>query len=202
MPNNLNTKQNNTIEIAQHLGKTIKNIRLKNKLTIADVSNLSGVSRGMLSKIENAQSATSLETLVQVANALGVSISTLFQGYDNYGSNAQHIKKGQGMEVVRLGTKCGHMYNLLAYNHGPTKVFEPFLLTLDDESETFPTFEHPGTEFIYMLAGEMEYQHGDKHYLLQPGDSLTFSGEVAHGPKNLIKCPIRFLSIMIYPNES
>lgn len=195
------TKQNNSIELAQHLGKTIKELRLQNKLTIADISDLSGISRGMLSKIENAQSATSLDTLVQLANALGVSISTLFQGYDNFGSNAQHIKKNQGMEVVRRGTKCGHSYHLLAYDHGPVKFFEPFLITLDDESESFPTFEHPGTEFIYMLSGEMEYQHGQHHYVLQPGDALTFAGEIPHGPAKLLKCPIQFLSIMIYPSS-
>jgi hypothetical protein len=72
------------------------------------------------------------------------------------------------MEVVRRGTKKGHTYHLLAYDQGPTKVFEPFLITIDHESETFPIFEHPGTEFIYMLEGEIEYRHGQNTYVLTP----------------------------------
>jgi len=105
------------------------------------------------------------------------------------------------MEVVRRGPKRGHTYHLLAYDQGPTKLFEPFLITIDHESEIFPTFEHPGTEFIYMLEGEIEYRHGEGSYHLLPGDALTFAGDVPHGPERLIKCPIRFLSTIIYPQE-
>lgn len=191
-------QQNNTLELAKHLGKTIRTIRLENKLTIANVSNLAGISRGMLSKIENAQTTTSLDSLVNIANALGVSISTLFRGSDNVGDNAQFVKKGQGMEVVRRGTKSGHTYQLLNYDHGPKKYFEPFFLTIDDDSEIFPSFEHPGTEFIYMLSGEMEYRHGQYTYALQPGDALTFDGQISHGPEKLIQLPISFLSIIVY----
>ena len=106
------------------------------------------------------------------------------------------------MEVVRRGTKRGHTYHLLSYGQGPTKTFEPFLITIDHESETFPIFEHPGTEFIYMLEGSIEYRHGQHTYVLNPGDALTFDGEVPHGPEKMIQCPIRFLSILMYPNPA
>jgi len=99
---------------------------------------------------------------------------------------------------VRRGTKRGHTYHLLAYDQGPTKVFEPFLITMDDASEVFPTFEHPGIEFIYMLQGKLEYRHGIHTYLLEPGDSLSFRGEVPHGPERLIELPIQFLAIIYY----
>jgi mannose-6-phosphate isomerase-like protein (cupin superfamily) len=108
------------------------------------------------------------------------------------------VKAGKGMEVVRRGTTKGHTYHLLAYDQGPVKLFEPFLITMDDEAEVFPTFEHPGTEFIYMLQGKMEYRHGNRSYLLQPGDALTFRGSVAHGPERLIKLPIRFITVIMY----
>lgn len=200
---NEKTKHNSTVELAHHLGKVIKELRLSNNLTIADVAKKAGISRGMLSKIENAQTATSLDTLVQIANALGVSITSFFQGYDNYGANAQHVKCGKGMEVVRRGTKCGHTYHLLAYDHGPTKLFEPFLLTISEEfEEEYPLFQHPGTEFIYLLSGEMVYRHGEHTYHLEPGDALTFAGEIPHGPERLISLPVNFLSVFIYPQDS
>ena len=190
---------NNPDSLERYLGNTIRDLRQQHGLTIADVANLAGISRGMLSKIENAQTATSLENLARLAQALGVSLATLFKSYDLRAGNAQLVKSGEGMEVVRRGTKRGHTYHLLAYDQGPKKTFEPFLFTIDHESETFPVFEHPGTEFIYMLEGSMEYRHGQNTYTLAPGDALTFEADIQHGPEKLIQCPIRFLSIIMYP---
>jgi transcriptional regulator with XRE-family HTH domain len=187
----------NTLD--RYLGNTVRELRQKHGLTIAEVADQAGISRGMLSKIENAQTSTSLDTLAKLANALGVSLSTLFRNYNMPAGGAQLVKNGEGMEVVRRGTKRGHTYHLLAYDQGPTKLFEPFLITMDDASEVFPTFEHPGVEFIHMLEGKLEYRHGQHTYLLEPGDSLTFRGDIPHGPEKLIELPIRFLTIIHYP---
>lgn len=188
--------------LERYLGSTIRELRLKHGLTIAEVAEQVGISRGMLSKIENAQTATSLDSLARIANALGVSLSTLFRNYNVPEGGAQLVKAETGMEVVRRGTKCGHTYHLLAYDQGPTKLFEPFLITMDDASEVFPTFEHPGIEFIYMLEGQIEYRHGQHTYLLSPGDALSFRGEVPHGPEKLVQLPIRFLAIIYYSNPA
>ena len=185
--------------LERYLGNAVRDLRQRHGLTIADVAERAAISRGMLSKIENAQTATSLDTLTRLARALGASLSALFRNYDVPDGSAQLVKNGEGMEVVRRGTKRGHTYHLLAYDQGPTKLFEPFLITIDSESATFPVFEHPGTEFLYMLEGRMEYRHGQHTYLLTPGDSLTFRGEVPHGPEKLIECPIRFLATIMYP---
>lgn len=186
----------------RYLGNVIRELRQKDKLTIAEVAAQAGISRGMVSKIENGQVSTSLETLSKIAQALGVSLAHLFRHYNIPTGGAQHVKSGAGMEVVRRGTKRGHTYHLLAYDQGPKKSFEPFLITMDDASEVFPTFEHPGTEFIHMLKGRIEYRHGQKTYVLEPGDSLTFRGDIAHGPERLIELPIEFLSIIIYGGEA
>jgi len=186
----------------RYLGNVIRELRQKDKLTIAEVAAQAGISRGMVSKIENGQVSTSLETLSKIAQALGVSLAHLFRHYNIPTGGAQHVKSGAGMEVVRRGTRRGHTYHLLAYDQGPKKTFEPFLITMDDASEVFPTFEHPGTEFIHMLKGRIEYRHGQKTYVLEPGDSLTFRGDIPHGPERLIELPIEFLSIIIYGVES
>ncbi|TAK75466.1 MAG: XRE family transcriptional regulator [Aquabacterium sp.] len=188
--------------LEETVGSAIRELRQRHGLTLAQVAELANLSRGMLSKIETGQASAGLDTLARIARALGVSMSMLFRKYDAAASSAQHIKKGEGMEVVRRGTKSGHTYQLLAYDQGPTKLFEPFLITMDDDSQRYPTFEHPGTEFIYMLEGEIEYRCGQETYLLQPGDTLTFQGSVPHGPERLAKCPIRFLSVIIYPQAA
>jgi transcriptional regulator with XRE-family HTH domain len=156
----------------------------------------------MLSRLENGDVSPSLETLAALTAALGVPLSNLFNDVGKPRGGAQHVPKGQGLEVVRRGTKRGHTYHLLAADRGPRRAFEPFLVTLNDKSEVFPGFEHPGTEFIYLLEGSLTYRHGDETHLLRAGDALTFAGEVPHGPEKLIKTPIRMLSIIIYADAA
>lgn len=184
------------------VGFAIKEQRQRHGLTIAQVSEQTGISRGMLSKIENGQTSAGMDTLGRIARALGVSMSMLFSKYDVSTNTAQHIKRGMGMEVVRRGTKSGHTYHLLAYDQGPVKLFEPFLITMNDDSEQYPTFQHPGTELLYMLEGLIEYRCGQSTYLLEPGDALTFQGEVPHGPEKLVQWPIKFLSFIVYPRAA
>jgi DNA-binding XRE family transcriptional regulator len=185
----------------RYLGGVIRALRQRDRLTIADVASQAGISRGMLSKIETGQAAMSLDTLSRISQALGVSMAQLFRDYELPAGGAQLVKAAEGMEVVRRGTKRGHTYHLLAYDKGPRKSFEPFLVTMDDASEVFPSFEHPGTEFIYLLEGKIEYRHGKQTYLLEPGDALTFRGNVPHGPERLIRTPIHMLSVIVYGAE-
>ena len=184
--------------LTQALGSAVRELRQRHKLTIAQVSEQAGISRGMLSKIETGQITPGLDSLSRIARALGVSMSMLFRHYDAPTGSAQHVKKGEGMEVVRRGTKSGHSYELLAYDQGPVKLFEPFMITMEEPSESFPTFQHPGTEFIHMIEGTLEYRHGQTVYVLEPGDTLTFEGEITHGPERLLNKPVRFLSLIIY----
>lgn len=183
--------------LEQFVGETLHQFRSQQDLTLAEVAARAGISKGMLSKIENGQS-TSLDTLHKLAEALGIGLSTLFQRFDTPDGAAQHVRKGEGLEVVRRGTRVKHTYHLLAAERGPRRHFEPFLVTLTDKSEIFPRFEHPGTEFIYILEGRIVYRHGNQTYPLAPGDALTFRGDVPHGPERLVKLPIRMLSVIIH----
>jgi transcriptional regulator with XRE-family HTH domain len=190
------------VTLRNYLGRALRDRRREHALTITDVAELARISPGMLSKIENGQVAPTLDVIERTCTALGLTLGKLFQNYAVPDGSALQVKAGQGMEVVRVGTKRGHTYHLLAYGRGPRKLFEPFLITMNDQSEAFPSFQHEGTEFIYMLQGKIAYRHGRNTYRLEPGDALTFAGNVLHGPEHLIEVPIRFLSIIIYGDSN
>ena len=103
---------------------------------------------------------------------------------------------GKGVVIERHGSQVGHLYELLGHGIGKQLAMAPHLVTLTDESEEFPLFQHTGIEFIYMLEGEVVYQHADEQFRLCPGDSLYFEANVPHGPSELVHLPIRFLSII------
>ena len=184
--------------IGRQLGAVARRVREAQGLTLTDVARTAGISAGMLSRLETGHVTPSLETLVALSGALGVRPALLLQDVGGDEEDAQHVPAGEGLEVVRRGTRRGHTYHLLAAQRGPRKAFEPFLVTLSDRSEVFPGFQHPGIEFIYILSGSLTYRHGSHSYALAAGDSLSFRGEVAHGPETLGKVPIRMLSILIY----
>ena len=190
------------VRLGQQVGKAVRRLRTAHGLTLGEVAGRAGISRAMLSRLETGDVMPSLETLAALTTALGVSLSHLLQGFGADANPAQLVRRGEGLEVVRRGTKRGHTYHLLASDRGPRKVFEPFLVTLNDKSEVFPGFEHPGIEFLYVLEGSLTYRYGDESYPLRPGDALTFAGHVPHGPETLVRLPIRLLSIIIYPSDA
>ncbi|OPA91083.1 helix-turn-helix domain-containing protein [Pseudomonas sp. FP597] len=189
------------LKLEQYLGLQIKRQRQAQDLKLSDVAKIADISQGMLSKIENAQVSTSLDTLSRLCDVLGLPLSKLFSEYDQQDGSALLVKGDQGMEVVRRGTEKGHTYHLLNHTRGPKKSFEAYMVSMDDASEEFPTFSHPGTEFLHLLEGELIYRHGNQLYRMEAGDSLTFEGEIPHGPEQLVQVPIRLLSIMNYGND-
>ena len=181
------------------IGHEVRSARKRLGITIAELSDASGLSVGMLSKIENGSTSASLTTLQILSEALGMPISSFFKRFEDTRA-AVHIRAGEGAEAERRGTRSGHQYKLLGHIGGNTSgvTVEPYLITLTEKSDTFPTFQHPGLEFLYMLEGEVEYRHGQKNYLLRPGDSLYFDADAPHGPSTLVKLPAVYLSVISY----
>lgn len=193
------TKENN-LEIA--IGHEVRAFRKKLGITGADLASATGISLGMLSKIENGNTSPSLTTLQSLARALGVPLTAFFRRFEEV-RDAVFVKAGEGVEIERRGTRAGHQYNLLGHigNSASGVQVEPYLITLTVDSDVFPAFQHEGIELIYMLEGEVKYRHGDRLYHMLPGDSLFFDADAPHGPEVLVRLPIRFLSIISYPDR-
>ena len=183
-------------DMTQAIAGRLRDERRRLGLTLHDVAGRSGLSVGMLSKIENAQTSPSLRTLARLSTALELPVTTFFRGFEEE-RDASFVRAGEGLELVRLGTRHGHRYELLATGKGEQRRVQPFLVTLTEASEAFPLFQHEGVELLYALDGRLTYRYGRQTYELSPGDSLMFDGRVAHGPEQLTRLPIRFLSITI-----
>jgi transcriptional regulator with XRE-family HTH domain len=190
----------NNLEMA--IGHEVRAYRKKLGITVTDLASATGVSVGMLSKIENGNISPSLTTLQTLSKALGVPITAFFRGFEEPRS-ATFVKAGQGVNIERRGTRAGHQYSLLGHidNNTSGVTVEPYLITLTTDSDVFPTFQHEGMEFLYMLEGEVVYRHGEQLFTMQAGDSLFFDADAPHGPEELVKLPARYLSIISYPQR-
>jgi len=186
------------LEVA--IGREVRLLRKSIGITVADLAASCGLSVGMLSKIENGLTSPSLTTLQALAHALGVPLTYLMRKFEAQRSVVQ-VKGGKGVEMERRGTRSGHQYNLLGYlaDNSSGVMAEPYMITLTDESDEFPAFQHEGVEYLYVLEGTVSYRHGDERFLMEPGDSLFFDADAPHGPETLIDLPVKYLSIIAYP---
>lgn len=182
------------------IGREVRNFRRQQGMTVADLSAVTGLSIGMLSKIENGNTSPSLTTLQVLSHAFSVPVTAFFRSYEER-REAQHVKAGEHIEIERRGTRAGHQYHLLGHigSNSSGVVVEPYMITLTTESDTFPAFQHDGLELLFMLEGAVDYRHGDQVYSLKPGDSLFFDADAPHGPENLVGLPARYLSVIAYP---
>jgi transcriptional regulator with XRE-family HTH domain len=175
------------------VGSQVREFRTQLKMTSGEVAKQAGLSQGMLSKIERGVTAPSLGTLYALARALNVPVTSLFRKYEEQ-RDCSFVRAGEGLQIERRGTRAGHLYELLGHNIGKSISMEPYIVTLTDESEVFPLFQHSGIEFLYILEGEVIYRHGNDTYHMRPGDSLFFDSDAPHGPEELVKVPIRMLA--------
>lgn len=189
------------LEIA--IGRQVRSFRRQQEITVADLAGITGLSIGMLSKIENGNTSPSLTTLQTLANALSVPLTSFFRQFEEE-RQAVHTKSGEGVELERDGTRANHQYKLLGHigSNASGVIVEPYLITLTQESDVFPTFQHGGIETIYMLEGAVDYRHGDNVHALEEGDTLFFDADAPHGPERLVRLPARYLSIISYPQNS
>lgn len=197
-PHATERRKEKSLELA--IGREVRQLRKSQSITIAELAAQTELSVGMLSKLENGTTSASLTTLQNVANALRVPITAFFKSFEEM-RGVMHVKAGEGLSVERVGTRAGHQYQLLGHivNNSSGVTVEPYLIKLQAESDVFPTFQHEGTEFLYMIKGVVDYRHGDDIYRLEAGDSLIFDADAPHGPEKLIKLPAHYLSIISYP---
>ena len=176
-----------SLSIAASIGAQVRTLRHKLDLTGAELADQAGLSAGMLSKIENGAVSASIDSLEALSRALNVPLTTFFASYEEQ-RDCSYVPRGQGVNIERRGTKAGHQYQLLGHSISGEVVAKPYTM-----------FQHAGVEFIYMLTGKVVYRHADKAYPLSPGDALFFDSAALHGPEELTKLPMTYLSVIIYP---
>lgn len=200
-PHSSGERREKVLEVA--IGREVRAYRRQQGITVVELATQTGLSSGMLSKIENGNTSPSLSTLQTLSNTLGVPLVSFFRRFEET-RGAVHTKYGRGVEMKRAGTRAGRQYNLLGHigSNASGVVVEPYMITLSEESDVFQTFQHDGIEMLYMLEGVVEYRHGDQVYRLEAGDTLFFDADAPHGPEKLVSLPARYLSVISYPQAN
>lgn len=164
------------------IGKKLKTTRLKNDMTIQELAERSKVSSNMISRIERGLTIPSVEILMKLADAFGMSINYFVEEAEK-GSTVVHTRKGEGEPIFFFEDK--HQITSLTQGiRDPS--FAVFYDTLEEGcSSGEGGMVHTGEEFALILQGRLEFVIEDSRYLLEEGDSLTFKASLPHRWANL-----------------
>ena len=164
------------------IGKKLKAIRLRNDMTIQELAESSCVSSNMISRIERGLTTPSVEIMVKIANAFGMSINYFVEEAEK-GSTIIHTKKGQGEPVFFFEDK----HQIISLTQGLRDPnFTVFFDTIEQDcSSGDGGMIHTGEEFALILEGSLEFVIEGKRYELEEGDSIVFKASMPHRWRNL-----------------
>ena len=164
--------------IESEICKRIKASRKAKGITLDQLAQQTGFTKGYLSKVEKSDTAPPVSTLGMLARALGVSISFLI-GERPLHNRISHIKKDERPAIAKDGTEFGYAYETIAHRF-PNRSMEPFVLTIPVQTKKQMIFQHDGEEILFVLKGTMKFNHGGKEYICEEGDCLYFDASIPH----------------------
>jgi len=181
-------------EILTEIGIKIRKIRQRKDLTGQELANRAGVSKGLISRIENRRTIPSLPVLISVIKALDVEVNTFFEDIDHsIGEPQIMVRRQTDLKDVKIGSN-GFQYYPVIERSFPTQTAQISILDLKPdtkgEKETTDAFE-----FRYILEGEVDYEIANRCLTLQAGDSVYFDGNLGHIPFNRSTELLRILVI-------
>jgi len=157
-------------------GQRFRRLRMRRKLSLAQVARATSVSVGFLSALERGQMRCSIATLRRIARFYKTNIISLFET----NGEAQHLVRPSERKI--LETSSSVRMELLAWGN---TAMEPHLFRVKAGGGSGESYSHEGEEFLHVLRGEFElWLHNEGHYLLKAGDSLYFESSTPHRWKN------------------
>ncbi len=189
---------------ALRIGAKIRKLRHRRNFTLQSVSELSGLSKSLLSQIENDITVPPIATLVRIAKALGVTIGHFFKESEA-GLRISFVplnERSRLSDIPQNRPGCiGYLYQALS-RPVDNKHLEPFWVNFPQRDAADMTYSnHEGEEFIYVQHGELEMRVGERTFRMQTGDSLYFDSSLPHAARSLNGEKAAALVVLYAPEE-
>lgn len=166
------------------VGPRLRALRQQREVTLAEVSDLTGASVSTLSRLESGERKPTLELLLPLAKAYGVTLDELV-GAPETGDPRIHLKPVQrhGMTMLPLTRRPG---GIQAYK----------LVIPEGRERREPDPQtHEGYEWLYVLNGRLRMVLGDHDLVLKPGEAAEFDTRVPHWFGGADENSVEFLSL-------
>jgi transcriptional regulator with XRE-family HTH domain len=155
------------------IGERIKNLRQLSNLTQEELAERANLTKGFISQIERDLTSISLDSLVQILDALDENISDFFKE----ASQEKIIYRGK--DRVAIEKEKIEKFELLVPG-STNRRLEPILLTLRKGESTPKEKPHEGEEFGFVLKGRVNLRFGREVLKLKKGECFYLSAEKEH----------------------
>ncbi|MBM4763149.1 XRE family transcriptional regulator [Bacillus sp. B15-48] len=156
------------------IGSKIRDIRKRKKITIAQMCDATGLSKGFISNVENNNTSPSISTLQTIASFLKVPLPYLL------------LEKKQQMQVVKNDARTTTSYNGLTVEHLASKEgLHLRIVEFPPGASMGEPNAHQGVETHLVLEGKLLAEQGEDHYIVEKGDSFSWNACVPHYVKNI-----------------
>ena len=193
------TSDTPTARMSPRIGAQLKRQRLLRGLRLKDVAEATGLSKSLISKIENNKASPSLSTLHRVAQALNTSVSALFAMDETLDKvvHQPHERPIAGKVQTMLEWDGIEAEIMVPYENG--RLLEGFVFVMEPGGHSGGMLQHAGEECGYVLEGQLELTVDGTTYLLSPDDSFFFISDKSHAYRNPGKVTTRVIWINTPP---
>jgi transcriptional regulator with XRE-family HTH domain len=182
--------------IEKSIGLRIRKLRESKGMTLAQLSKITGFSKGLLSRIENGHVSSPVSTLLVIADSLKVRLAFLLDDFRAKPQPKYVLTRAEERTRIGRGTEeFGLYYDMIAHEKSNKKMI-PAIITLDNKDDYPVVLTHVGDEFLYVLEGRMNFKLGDENFIMEAGDSIYFEADVPHQGTNIEDYPLKVLMVI------
>lgn len=162
-----------------NIGPKLKALRQKNKLTIKELAQKTGLSAGFISNIERDINSPTISSLQLLCEALGISVGDLFNIEE--GGCILFRSNDEAIETAVVNDKTSYKIFPL-----PNKKMRASIITLKPGGiYGGGLLRHAGEEIGIVLKGSIEYQVNSRFYILRAGDCIFIESLTPHRFRNI-----------------
>lgn len=182
----------------KRIGERIKRLRLKKSMGLVELGKHTGLSASFLSQLETGRVVPTLRNLARIAMVFSKDLSYFFEAEPKTLFRI-HRRKDR-VRLPQTGEETpAYFFESLGYQV-PDRQMDPYFaefVPLVRNQELKPHM-HPGTEFLYLLEGELILRHCDQAYQLEAGDAVYFDASSSHSYQCIGKKPARAIIVTMH----
>lgn len=182
------------MKVSTLVGTNLKSLRTERKMTLKDVSRLTGLSCGYLSLVERGQSLIALDTLEHIAVCFNVDISFFF--ICNNSAATPVIYRRYDQIYQQVSPLC---FETIMTHFAESSIVPSVqsIMPVSSESELPPYTSRSGELFIYVLDGILTLDLDGQVSQISPGDSAHFLTEQKYRYYNTSRFPTKIFAAVL-----
>lgn len=184
-------------DILVQITNKLKDIRKEKNITLQELAEAAGVTKGMLSQVENNRTIPSLTVFLNIIKSLHIDINDFFQDFNTGQPGKVIFKKAVQYQPFEKENTIGFHYQRIMSSTIDEYHVDFVLLTLMPGAQRAPV-QTDAFEFKYILRGKVEYTIGEEVFTMEAGDSIFFDATELHNPKNIGDSEAQLLVLYIF----